>query len=108
MNKLLNNYYISVQFLDVSGAEYLDLLSVRDELVNLEPLLSKTEKEILSKADGLLIRNCQPIYQELSRFLNLSQYRQKQQINPKQWWWYLDVLYYLPVSLEKQNIQEIA
>jgi hypothetical protein len=34
MNQLLNQYQISLQFLDVSGAEYLELLSTRDELNN--------------------------------------------------------------------------
>jgi hypothetical protein len=108
MNKLLNEYYISVQFTDVSGAEYLDLLGIRDELANFETELTEGEKEILSKADGLLIRNCQSIYQELSRFINLSEYRQKQQINPQQWWWYLDVLFYLPKPPESQNIKETS
>jgi hypothetical protein len=111
MNKILKEYYISVQFTDVSGAEYLDLLSMRDELAQIRPKLTKKEQEILTKADQLLIKNCQPIYQELSRFVDLSSFRQQHQITSQQWWWYLDVLCYLPnfdLPLEPKPLIEIA
>lgn len=111
MNKLLNEYHISVQFPDVSGAEYLDLLNIRDELAQIEPQLTEKEQKILAEADQLLIKNCQPIYQELSRFVSLSKFRQEQQIKPQQWWWYLDVLFYLPnfyKQSESNNLTEIA
>jgi hypothetical protein len=43
-----------------------------------------------------LIKNCVLIYQELSRFINFSNYREEKYIKPYQWWWYLDVLVSLP------------
>lgn len=99
MNKLLNEYYFAVQFTDVSGAEFLDLLNLRDELAKVENDLNEKEREILTQSDNLLLINCHSIHQELSRFIKLSDYRIKQQINPQQWWWYLDVLCCLPLKL---------
>ena len=36
MNKLLNIYSLSLDFLDVSGAEQLELLMIRDQIADLE------------------------------------------------------------------------
>jgi len=36
MNKLLNIYRLSLDFLDVSGAEQLELLMIRDQIADLE------------------------------------------------------------------------
>mgnify|MGYP006445764797 CR=1 FL=1 len=36
--------------------------------------------------------------QQSSQFVNLANYRKKEDISPQQWWWYLDVLSYLPTS----------
>lgn len=108
MNNVLNQYKIAVQFTDVSGAEYLELLSNRDEIAEIESILTEKEQTVLAESDQLLIKNCQLIYQELSRFVDLKKYRHEHQINPKQWWWYLDVLFYLPNFDNQKNIPEIA
>lgn len=94
MNELLQTYQISVEFNNVSGAEFLDLLSIRDELTELN--LTVEEQKLLTKADQILLKHCPLICQELSRFINLSEYRKQQNIKPQQWWWYLDVLVNLP------------
>ena len=36
MNKVLNIYRLSLDFLDVSGAEQLELLMIRDQIADLE------------------------------------------------------------------------
>jgi hypothetical protein len=36
MNKLLNIYHLGLDFLDVSGAEQLELLMIRDQIAGLE------------------------------------------------------------------------
>ena len=36
MNKLLNIYRLSLDFLEVSGAEQLELLMIRDQIADLE------------------------------------------------------------------------
>jgi hypothetical protein len=96
MNNLLHEYQIGVEFPDVSGAEFLDLLNIRDEIAQIQANLTEKEQIIVMKADQLLIKNCGLIYHELSRFINLSNYRVQKQIKPDQWWWYLDVLVSLP------------
>jgi hypothetical protein len=42
--------------------------------------------------------NAAEVCQELSGFLNLENYRLSKGICSRQWWWYLDVLAYLPES----------
>ena len=104
MNSLLNNYSIQVNYPDVSGAEQLEMLTLRDQIFQNENLLNSQEKQILSDADQQLIANASQIYTELSKFIDLIHYRETQKITPQQWWWYLDVISRLPkLQLATQN-----
>ncbi len=98
MNSLLKKYCVSVEFPDVSGAEHLEMLQMRDRLTEIEPQLTEEEKILLTKADRQLVENANIVYQELSRFINLTEKRKAQFISPQHWWWYLDVLAVLPIS----------
>ena len=98
MNPLLKNYCVSVEFPDVSGAEHLEMLQIRDRLTEIESQLTEEEKILLTKADCQLVENASSFYQELSRFINLTENRKAQCISPQRWWWYLDVLAVLPMS----------
>jgi len=101
MNNLLNFYNISLDYPEVSGAEQLELLMIRDKIAKLETELTTEEKKMLSEADRKLISNATIIHQEVSDFINLSDYRKERAISPQKWWWYLDVLSYLPVDRAK-------
>lgn len=92
MNKLLNIYCMSLDYPDVSGAEQIELLAIRDQIANLETSLSLEERKILFEADRKLITHAALIYQEISNFIDLSEYRNDNNISPQKWWWYLDVL----------------
>lgn len=103
MNKLLNIYNLSLDYPDVSGAEQLEILEIRDQIANFELELSIEERKILFEADKKLIINAASFYQEMSRFINFADYRVKNNILSRQWWWYLDVLgnvsnYLIPVA----------
>ncbi len=98
MNNLLNIYNISLDYPEVSGAEQLEVLMIRDKIAELEMQLSAEERKILSEADQKLIENAKIIEPELSQFINLANYRKQEDISPQKWWWYLDVLSHLPVS----------
>lgn len=107
MNQLLENYVIQVEYPDVSGAEHLETLEIRDRLSELESNFSSEERSILFEADRKLMANTPQIYQELLRFIDLGQYRTEQHISPQKWWWYLDVLNYLPtVNLTDRNARQ--
>lgn len=103
MNKVLDTYCLSLDYLEVSGAELLELLSIRDRIFDLESTFSLEEKNILFNGDRKLIANAAIIYQEISRFINLYEHRQTNHISSQKWWWYLDVLvsihdYLIPVA----------
>ena len=83
MNKLLEIYNLSLDHPDVSGAEQLELLMIRDKIANVEAEINPVEQKILSDADKKLIANAKLIYQEISRFINLADYRQKHHISSK-------------------------
>jgi hypothetical protein len=102
MNPLLKNYCVSVEFPDVSGAEHLEILLIRDRLREIESQLNQEEKTLLTKADRQLIKKVKDFYQELSRFVNLTESRKAQFIPPERWWWYLDVLALLPISFKQE------
>ena len=65
MNNLLNLYHLSLDYPEVSGAEQLELLMIRDKIAKLETKLTTEEKKILSEADQKLISNAKIIYQKL-------------------------------------------
>ncbi len=103
MNDLLKHYSVDVEFPNVSGAEHLEMLQLRDKLFKLESTLSTTEKDILAMADRRLVEQADEFYVELSRFINFEQRRQSHQITVTRWWWYLDVLVHLPRSLPSKK-----
>jgi hypothetical protein len=107
MNKILQHFIIDVEFPDVSGAEHLEMLQLRDKLFEIETTLSAAEKEALAAADRRLVERSGEFYAELARFINFEQRRQTQRIAVARWWWYLDVLAQLPQSLSSQK-QELV
>lgn len=72
------------------------MLQIRDELAIIENELNGLEKEELSLADQLLIKNAKQFYNKLSSIIDLKQKRESEQISSAFWWWYLDVLANLP------------
>ena len=51
MNRLLEIYNLSLDHPDVSGAEQLELLMIRDKIANLEAEINPIERKALSEAD---------------------------------------------------------
>jgi len=102
MNYVLKKYCVSVEFPDVSGAEHLEMLQIRDRLAEIESDLSAAEKTLLTKGDRQLIEKVNDFYHELSGFVNLADIRKAEAIPPQRWWWYLDVLVFLPISLKPE------
>ncbi|MFB2837188.1 hypothetical protein [Floridanema evergladense] len=95
MNPLLKSYCVSVEFPDVSGAEHLEILQIRDRLAEIESQLTDEEKALLTKADRQLVENAKDFYQELSHFVNLIERRKAEIIPPQRWWWYLDTIQFV-------------
>jgi hypothetical protein len=98
MNKLLADYAIQVEYPNVSSAEHLETLRNRDLLAEMEDDFSDEERKALVTSDRMLMSNATEVCQELSGFINLEKYRMSKDICSRQWWWYLDVLTYLPES----------
>lgn len=96
MNPLLQHYQVDVAYPEVSGAEHLQMLQIRDELAELAPALSPEERDALGAADKRLLEQATAFHRELSRFIDLARHRQTHAIPPSRWWWYLDVLAELP------------
>jgi hypothetical protein len=108
MNNLLNQYCLSVEFPDVSGAEHLEMLYIRNRLAELESTFTETEKSLLADADQKLIQQASEFFTQLSHFVDLPQRRSHEKISPQRWWWYLDVLAYLPQCSISREIQTIT
>ncbi|WP_423223945.1 hypothetical protein [Candidatus Amarolinea aalborgensis] len=97
MNDLVVQYATDVEFPDVSGAEHVEMLLLRDRLADLQPTLTTLERQALAAADQRLLSQAAAFSRELARFVDLSQRRQTTITPPQRWWWYLDVLAQLPV-----------
>ncbi|MCB0153235.1 MAG: hypothetical protein KDF65_00465 [Anaerolineae bacterium] len=92
MNSLLKHYAIDVEFPEVSGAEQVEMLQIRDKLFDLEPTLSTEERESLLEADRRLAVQAASFHAELSKFIDFEARRRTEQPPAARWWWYLDVL----------------
>jgi hypothetical protein len=96
MNQLLMHYGVDVQHPEVSGAEHLEMLQIRDRMAEREPTLTSKEQEALAEADRVLVERANAFHQALLRFLDLAAYRREHGIPPACWWWDLDVISHLP------------
>jgi hypothetical protein len=74
----------------------MEMLMVRDKLMQLLDTLTPAEKTALSAADKVLYTHAAEFYSELSHITNLEYERQQRQPAPGQWWWFLDVLLEAP------------
>lgn len=72
MNALLQRYIIDTEFSEVSGAEHLETLQVRDRLSKVETNLSEEEKERLAQADRRFIQHAPQVLRELSPCIDLA------------------------------------
>jgi hypothetical protein len=98
MNSLLTAYATDVNSPEVSGAEHLELLAVRDRIAEIEASLSMDETHTLEAADQHLLSQARLFYAELRRFVDLAGERARRNIPPSRWWWYLDVVSELPIE----------
>ena len=96
MNRLLAHYCIDVNHPEVSGAEHLEMLRIRDKIAGIILTLTAEEQQRLIEADRILVAQAVVFSQELQRFIDLTEYRRENRIPPERWWWYLDVVRYLP------------
>jgi hypothetical protein len=118
MNTSLQRYLVGTEFPEASGAEQLEMLQVRDRLLEEElalsneerellakaVALSNEERELLAKADRHLIQQAPQVLLELSRFVDLAAQRRNQDISAERWWWYLDVLTQMRLVLDRASV----
>ena len=104
MNELLKRYTIAVEHPNVSGFEHLEMLMIRDKLAEQEARLSAEEREQLAAADHKLIAQAMAFCVELSRITDLVYERQRRNVPPSHWWWYLDVVAHLP----QERVESVA
>lgn len=96
MNQLLKYYIKAVNHPNVSGFEHLEMLMVRDKLADIEHTLLPVEKDQLEQADRRLAERAGDFYTQLARITDLQYERDRRQVPPSHWWWYLDVLVQAP------------
>jgi hypothetical protein len=70
INSLLKKYCLSVEFPNVSGAEHLEMLQIRDRLAEIDSDLSEADQTLLMKGDRQLIESVNHFERELSHFVN--------------------------------------
>jgi hypothetical protein len=75
MNRLLAHYRVDVQHPEVSSAEHLEMLQIRDRLAEFESTLTSEEQNALVEADRVLAERANAFHQERLRFLDLTAYR---------------------------------
>ncbi len=98
--ELVTAYETDVQFPEVSGMEHLDMLMTRSEIARIEPHLSAALRERVLQADKQLLSRARQFYDAIQTIADLASWRRSELTPITHWWWYLDVLAHLPVSLD--------
>jgi hypothetical protein len=99
MNRsLLERYNSDVEFPDVSGAEVLHMLVVRDALEEQSAALTQAQRRTLRAADEALLRNAPAFWEALAPLVDLERERQQRATPRQRWWWFLDVLAHAPYT----------
>lgn len=75
-SQLVDSYVRHVDFPEVSGAEHLEMLQLRDKIAAMEKSLTSTDKMAVAAADRRLIQLASEFYAELSRFINFEDRQQ--------------------------------
>lgn len=95
LKELLGHYIEGVYYPEVSGFEILELLDIRSEIARKERELSLEEKKKLETADGIFLKNAAKFFTAISEIADLAEMREKANVSPSHWWWYLEKLAYM-------------
>lgn len=101
MNRLLQHYLIAVESPEVSGFEHLDMLMLRDKLVEQNEQLTARERALLVAADRRLFEQASVFDAALSQVTSLAYERSQRNPPPSHWWWYLDVVAGVPKAVQR-------
>lgn len=88
--KLLEYLDESLNNLDVSGFELLEILDTRSQVALREPLMNDDEKNRLEKLDRHLLEIADCLVRRISEIADLVEMRKRAHVLPSHWWWYLD------------------
>jgi hypothetical protein len=89
---LLEQYVEDIDHPEVSGFEWLELLSLRSTLAEKEGQLSASQRRQLEEADARLLAAASMALVRLTEIAPLPELRQRVNALPSHWWWYLDLL----------------
>ena len=92
IHHLLEQYVEDVNHPEVSGFEWLDLLTIRSTLAERETSLSSAQRRRLEEADARLLAAAPIALVRLVEIAPLPELRQRANASPSHWWWYLDLL----------------
>lgn len=102
LENLVFAYETGARFPDVSGMEHLDMLLTRSRLEKAKKELNAEQRERLIVADQQLLQQRDQFYAAIKQIADLELWRNHEQVPPSHWWWYLDVLTYVPLSLRQE------
>jgi hypothetical protein len=86
MSELVEQYVAHMNFPEVSGAEHLEMLQLRDKILTVETTLTVGDRNARAVADRRLVELASEFHVELSRFINFEERRRTQNIPPTRWW----------------------
>ncbi|MBN2393434.1 MAG: hypothetical protein JXR84_22065 [Anaerolineae bacterium] len=104
-DELVTAYETDVRFPEVSGMEHLDMLMTRSEIASVELHLSAVLRERVLQADRQLVSRARLFYDAIQAIADLASWRRSEFTPITHWWWYLDVLAQLPVSLDTATLR---
>ena len=92
IHRLLEQYVEDIDHPDVSGFEWLELLSIRSTLAEGEASLSSSQRRRLEEADARLLAATPMALARLAEIAPLPELRKRVNALPSHWWWYFDLL----------------
>ena len=88
--KLLDYLFKSLEYPEVTGFEWLEVMDMRSRLASREPLLSDQERTQLENLDRRFLSMMDLIRDRILEVADLTEMRKRSHVLPSHWWWYLD------------------
>ncbi|MBI5565846.1 MAG: hypothetical protein HY870_13200 [Chloroflexi bacterium] len=97
IDQYLTSYEAGTQSPEVSGLEHLNMLMVRDWLAGQAAQQTSAQSARLRAADQTLLKHASQFLQAIRQIADLESWREQEHATSDRWWWYLDVIAYLPL-----------
>ena len=104
LDELIQAYETDVAYPEVSGMENLEMLMTRSEIERHTAHMSAAQRQRIQTADQCLLQQAESFFSSIVKVADLKSWREDEHVPTTHWWWYLDVIVTLPVTISNGTL----